>query len=98
MSLRNLLKIAFVGSLVYGAYKLGQSQGQKETSEEPEKDNDFTDKVDEVIEKNQSVMNEQIDYIRGIIQNLKNKPNKTSKDRDTIDLLNIKLDQLIKNK
>jgi len=56
------------------------------------------------LEKNKSKNAEVIDtsdeqnFISRMIDELKGKPNKTQKDRDNIDLLKIKLDQIINKK
>lgn len=56
------------------------------------------------LEKNKSKNPEFVDtsdeqnFISRMIDELKSKPNKTQKDRDNIDLLRIKLDQIINKK
>lgn len=96
MSLRNILKFAALGALVYGAYKLGESQGQKGKPTNPEKKKDYIDIVDDIIKRNQMAFNEQVDYIRQLISELRDKPNKTIQDRNNLNKLNKKLDELIK--
>ena len=96
MSLRNILKFAALGALVYGAYKLGESQGQKEKPANPEKKKDYIDIVDDIIKRNQMAFNEQVDYIRQLISELRDKPNKTIQERNNLNKLNKKLDELTK--
>lgn len=90
--MRDILRIAFFGAVAYGAYKLGESQGRKMTQGQipnpPSPNNNIQD-AEVVSEKTEE------DYIREIIQSLRNKPSKTRKDRDTIELLEIKLKQLL---
>jgi hypothetical protein len=91
---RNLIKIAAFGAVVYGAYKYGKSVGN---NNQPEKNENLTpdDKNFSFQEIDQTESEEK--YVLGLIQELKDKPNKTQKDRYTIELLEIKLNQL-KNK
>lgn len=88
MSVRNLLKVALIGAVIYGAYKLGEKQGQEKTKliEEPKNEN-----------KNQKEFggNNEIDYLYNLINSFENKKNKTRQERDTLDLLKIKLKQLL---
>jgi hypothetical protein len=86
--MKNLLKVLAVGALVYGAYKLGEKQGEKKLSS-PKPLNDEIQDAD--IESNSEV-----DEVLESINQIQNKPNKTKKDRDILDLLKIKLDQLTK--
>lgn len=78
----NLLKAAGVGAILYGVYKLGEKNALS-SMEQEETPNRFTSKIDE-----------EIDGINNMIQELKRKSGKTKKDRDNIDLLEIKLKQL----
>ncbi len=85
----NLLKIAGAGALLYVAYKLGEhSANQKmgielESNEKPQLDSP-------------KVQSDEEGYIKGLIQELRNKPNKTKNDKNNIELLQIKLNQLKK--
>jgi hypothetical protein len=91
MKFSDLVKIAAVGALVYGAYKLGEKQSQKKSNipvKEP------LDEEFEVVEVEEDKSEEQV--ILELIENLKKKPNKTAKDKNTIELLEIKLKQLRK--
>jgi hypothetical protein len=77
-SVGNLLKIIGIGAVLYGVYKMGENGV-----------------LDSIIQKN--VPNENLneeDSIRKTIQELKQKQNKTRRDRDNIGLLEIKLKQL----
>lgn len=78
----NLLKAAGVGAILYGAYKLGEKNAlsSMEQEEQPIK----------VEEKPKT----EIDVIYDMIQELKRKVGKTRKDKDNIELLEIKLKQL----
>ena len=95
MNLRDILRIAFVGAVAYGFYKLGEKQGEKKSLKSPEPppkpNNDYVDA--EVVEEKS-----QLDCVRDLIESLKNKPNKNRKDKDTIELLQIKLQQMLKGK
>lgn len=79
------MKILFVGGLVYGAYKLGQKKGQQQSQ------NLQMIEIDDEIEIDKS----EEDYIRELIDSLRKKPSKTRKDRDIIELLEVKLKQLL---
>jgi hypothetical protein len=100
MSFKNILKIAAVGALIYGAYKLGEKSGEKKYIDiEPiDEEKDFVDVVEESLDKGKSMFEEEIQYIKDLISNLQKKPNKSRGDRDTIELLKIKLEQLLKGK
>ena len=77
-TVENLLKIIGIGAVLYGVYKMGENGV-----------------LDSIIQKN--VPNENLneeDSIRKTIQELKQKQNKTRRDRDNIGLLEIKLKQL----
>jgi hypothetical protein len=77
-SVGNLLKIIGIGAVLYGVYKMGENGV-----------------LDSIIQKNvpDENLNEE-DSIRKTIQELKQKQNKTRRDRDNIGLLEIKLKQL----
>lgn len=84
MNTREVLRYAFFGALIYGAYKLGEKNAK---DDEPEVKP--TSKTVEPQEQSEE------DYIREIIECLQSKPNKNRKDKDNIELLNIKLKQLL---
>ena len=87
MNMRDILRIAFVGAVAYGFYKLGEKHGERNVMRElpPTEPEPPVDKTEE-------------DYTREIIRDLKNRPDKNKKDKDTIELLEIKLQQLLKQK
>jgi hypothetical protein len=87
---KNLLKIAAIGAVVYGAYKYGKSVGTNENENNLTKIPDEKKYPFEEIEEIDSEEN----YVIRLIQELKDKPNKTQKDKYTIELLEIKLKQL----
>lgn len=91
MKFNNLLKVLAAGALVYGAYKLGEKQGQKKVSTPAFEPNE---EEYEVIEVDGTKTEEQ--ELVEIIDGLKKKPNKTAKDKNTIELLEIKLKQIRK--
>ena len=113
MNFKDILKVAAVGALVYGAYKLGEKRGEKkypypktkrnldyeeyEEVEEEEED-EFVDDVELEDEEISEETKNEIDYVQEIIDNLKSKRNKTKGDKNTIELLEIKLQQLLKGK
>lgn len=86
MKLSDILKAAAVAALVYGAYKIGESQGRKTYDNL----NDSPDSNEPTEVKSEK------DFILQLIDSLKNKPNKTSKEKDTLELLKIKLNQILK--
>jgi hypothetical protein len=92
MKFSDLVKIVAVGALVYGAYKLGEKKGQKSSLPYTPADEPMGDIQDaEVVqEKSES------DFIQELIDSLRKKPNKTAKDKNTLELLEIKLRQLLK--
>ena len=75
----NLLKAAGVGAILYGVYKLGEKNALSSMEEK----NTIEDEP-----------KSEIDVIHEMIQEIKNKVNKTRKDRDNLELLEIKLKQL----
>lgn len=80
----NLLKIAGAGALLYGAYKLGEHHAnQKIQSTLPSEPIKEKTEEEEVIE---------------LINEMKRKPNKTKADRNNIELLEVKLKQIRKQK
>ena len=88
MNMRDILRVAFVGAVAYGFYKLGEKHGERKVSNELPP----VEPLDTTPEKTEE------EYIREIISDLKKRPNKNKKDKDTIDLLEIKLQQLINKK
>lgn len=100
MNFKDILKIAAVGAVVYGAYKLGEKRGQKKYIDiEPiEEEKDFYSVVDEKLNEGKSALDKEINYIKDIIKGLQEKSNKTKSDKNTLDLLKIKLEQLMKGK
>ena len=95
MNMKELLRIAFVGAVAYGFYKLGEKQGQRKAldSSPPKRTSESEIQDAEIVSEKTEV-----DHLMDIIDSLSNKPNKTSKDKDTIELLKIKLQQLLKGK
>lgn len=100
MNLKDILKVAALGAVVYGAYKLGERRGQKSYIDiEPVKDDkDIIDVVDQGLKEGMSKVDEEIKYIKDLINSLQKKPYKTQSDKNTLDLLKIKLEQLLKGK
>lgn len=93
MKFSDLVKIAAVGALVYGAYKLGEKKSQKVNSIlKPEPIEEELEVIEVDGEKTEE------EELVEIIENLKKKPNKTAKDKNTIELLEIKLKQIRKSK
>lgn len=93
MKFSDLVKIAAVGALVYSAYKLGEKKSQKVNSIlNPGPVNEELEIIEVDGEKTEE------DELVDIIENLKKKPNKTAKDKNTIELLEIKLKQIRKSK
>lgn len=80
----NLLKITGAGALLYGVYKLGEYHANQKVQNTlpPESPKEKTEE-EEVIE---------------LINEMKRKPNKTRADRNNIDLLDVKLKQIRKQK
>jgi hypothetical protein len=56
------------------------------------------DKDKNLVDSVKSELDSEIEFVVGLIKDYKDKPNKTKKDRDNLDLLNIKLEQLKKQK
>ena len=94
-TLKNLIKLAAVGAVVYGAYKYGKSVGDKSIKVE-EKPNPFPELKGYPFEEVEQINSEE-NYLIELIQELKNRPNKTQKEKYNIELLEIKLKQ-IRNK
>jgi hypothetical protein len=87
--LKDLLKIAAVGAVIYGAYKLGEKKG-KENSYIPFEPNPEPIVVEPICDEEK--------YVIMLIDELKKKPNKTQKDKDNLSLLQVKLEQLKRQK
>ena len=84
--LGNLLKIAGAGALLYGAYKLGEYYANQQ----------LQDNAIPVINDEPKIETEE-EKVLGLIQELKDKPDKTKTDKLNIELLEVKLNQ-IRNK
>ena len=93
MNMREILRIAFVGAVAYGFYKLGEKQGERKALKSA-----LSKPEPEIVDAEIVTEKTETDHLMDIIDSLRNKPNKTSKDKDTLDLLNIKLQQLLKGK
>lgn len=78
----NLLRVAGVGVILYGVYKLGEKNALNCVEEEQT----------QIKVKDQPKTESQV--ISDMIKELKQKPNKTRKDKDNIELLEIKLKQI----
>jgi glycine betaine/choline ABC-type transport system substrate-binding protein len=78
----NLLRVAGVGAILYGVYKLGEKNALNRVEEEHTP----------IKVKDQPKTESQV--ISDMIKELKQKPNKTRKDKDNIELLEIKLKQI----
>lgn len=85
--LRNLLKIAGAGAILYGVYKLGEHHANQKLQEN----------AIPVINDEPKVETEE-EKVLGLIQELKDKPNKTKTDKFNIELLEVKLNQIKKKK
>lgn len=82
--------LALLAGVGYLAYKWGQNTEKTAQRE-----------VKEILEEPNEVFNDQADeeiYVAKILEELKNKPNKTQKDKYNIGLLEVKLQQLRKGK
>lgn len=82
--------LALLAGVGYLAYKWGQNTEKTSQRE-----------VKEILEEPTEVFNDQADeeiYVAKILEELKNKPNKTQKDKYNIGLLEVKLQQLRKGK
>ena len=78
----NLLKAAGVGAILYGVYKLGEKNALSKLENEVK------------IEKDLNKPKTEIDVVYDMIQELKKKVGKTRRDRDNLELLEIKHKQL----
>ena len=86
-----MVKWGLLATVIYGAYKAGQHNG---------KQNNVTPKPNPQPESPivEFDSNSEEDYILDLIRELKNKPNKTQKDRYNIELLQVKLNQILSKK
>lgn len=91
MKMNQLLGFAAVGGLLYLAYKYGEKKGM-ENSIIPQQP------LLPLKEVQPPQVSSEEECIKEIIQSIKSKPNRTKKDRDTIELLELKLKQLNNNK
>jgi len=89
-TIKNIIKWGLLATVVYGAYKAGQ-QNSKQNIEPPQP----KPQPEPVIEFDS---NSEEDYILDLIREIKNKPNKTQKDRYNIELLQVKLNQILSKK
>lgn len=90
MKLSQILGVAALGGLLYVAYNYGVKEGEKK-NKNVVKDTEIED-AEVVTNKSEE------DCVLEIIESIKKKPNKNQKDRDTLELLEIKLKQLKKQK
>ena len=90
--LGGILKIAGAGALLYGAYKLGESNANKQIKENK------TEPIVPLVETKEEVREKtEEETVIELIEELRSKPNKTRNDKFNIDLLGVKLKQ-IRNK
>jgi len=89
---RNLVKLAALSAVVYGAYKYGKSVGDK--SIKPNKKDDSFPELNKYPFVEIDETDSEIQQVTELIQELRNKPNKNQKDRYNIKLLEVKLKQL----
>ena len=86
-----LLKWGLAAAVVYAAYKVGQKSVT--TKEQPV--------MEPVMEPDVEIFNDEADeeiYVASVLQELMDKKNKTKQDRYNIGLLEVKLNQLRKEK
>ena len=76
--LSNLLKVAIVGGVAYGAYKFGEHEGEDKGRRSVMSDSDKEEK----------------DHLKDLIEELEQKKNKTKKDEYNLGLLKSKLMEL----
>lgn len=76
--LGNLIKVALVGGLAYGAYKFGEHEGEDKGRRSVMSDSDKGEK----------------DHLKDLIEELKQKKDKTKKDEYNLMLLESKLLEL----
>jgi uncharacterized membrane protein YebE (DUF533 family) len=86
-TLNTIVKLGALAAVMYGAYKLGEYQAKKSVNGKPEPRPKLA--FDEVPNKSEK------DYVSELISDLRNKPNKTQKDKNNIELLEVKLKQII---
>lgn len=87
-TLNTILKLGALAAVVYGAYKLGEYQTKKSVNR---KSGFLPQLAFEEIPDTEEI------YISKLIRELRDKPNKTQKDKNNIDLLQVKLKQLRQN-
>jgi uncharacterized membrane protein YebE (DUF533 family) len=85
-TLNTIVKLGALAAVVYGAYKLGEYKAKKSENVKPEPRPKLA--FDEVPNKSEE------EYVSELIRDLRNKPNKTQKDRYNIELLEVKLKQI----
>lgn len=73
--LKNLVKVALVGGLAYGAYKVGEHNGLEKGKRSVMSDDE----------------KEEIDHLKDLIEDLEKKKNKTKGDEYNLELLKNKL-------
>ena len=88
----NFIKLAALTAIVYGAYNYGKSVGEKSIPPE-KKENPFPELTGYPFQEIDPKDTEE-KYILELIDELKNKSDKTKKDRYNIELLEVKLKQL----
>jgi hypothetical protein len=81
--LGNLLKIAGVGAILYGAYKLGEHHANQKLQET----------IKPIINDEPKIKTEE-EKVLALIQELKDRPNKSKTDKFNIELLEVKLNQI----
>ena len=91
--LGGILKIAGAGALLYGAYKLGEIHANRQI-----KENDIEPIVPLDVIKEEVKEKTEEETVIELIEELRNKPNKSKNDRFNIDLLEVKLKQIRKQK
>jgi hypothetical protein len=91
--LGGILKIAGAGALLYGAYKLGEIHANRQIKES------VTEPIVPLVETKEEVKEKtEEETIIELIEELRNKPNKNRNDKFNIDLLEVKLKQIRKQK
>ena len=81
----NLIKVTALGAVLYGAYKLGEKNAISSIEK------------GEPISEGDGKFDNEITEIHNLIQELKSKVGKTQRDKNNIELLEIKMKQLLKN-
>lgn len=85
-TLNTIVKLGALAAVVYGAYKLGEYQAKKNRSYLPEP------RPNEPFVELKNTTEEQ--EVLKVLNELKRKPNKTQKDKNNIELLEVKLKQI----